>query len=246
MLFDEQFAKNLDMIESVMVALAAYVAIRVALGWRQDFVGRKGIDLAEQLLTRTHELKESIESLNYDLERFLNYLPRAKVGELVYSHQAACAVFINNFDRLESQIAEFNAFEAKVRLLLDQQAFIAFQSWYVVWAAGKHKLSEVHSNILVFSNIIQEADGFTDDSVESYLRSTSAIRTLLKAEQEKEDRLTRMLQRLEQLESAIVGSARIVPERMTFRFWMVLRYRRVRYYFREAKRILKTQWGPRV
>lgn len=112
MWFDEQFAKNLDMIESALVALAAYVAIRVALGWRKDFLARRRLELGEHLLVKIYEARGVVESLR---EQFQFTLSQGFDQE-VELNSFSVGVLVSEIDdaigRLDDGINAIKAFEA--------------------------------------------------------------------------------------------------------------------------------------
>ncbi len=111
MLFDEQFANNLDMIESTLVALAAYVAIRVALGWRKDFVARRRLELAEQLLIKLYEAKGIVEGVRAQFQFVLQNGFEHEVEMNAFSVEMLVEEIQESVLRIDDAVNAVRAFE---------------------------------------------------------------------------------------------------------------------------------------
>jgi len=224
MLFDEQFARNLDMIESAMVALAAYVAIRVALGWRRDFVGRRGIEVAETVLTKAYECKEAVRSIRSDLEHFDRYIILLEGETPSYFVAPVIKRLVAKRKQLRVHFEELMQFEVEIRLWFVAPAFSALQRLngaHVIYTAI---LIDTDMSLRRLDRAISSSNILSTDARALLQEFHASIVDTQEQITKKIDPLTALELAIESFETDIAKYAQIVPERFSLQHWARVKY----------------------
>lgn len=187
MLFDDQFAKNLDMIESVMVALAAYVAIRVALNWKRELLGTRRFEIQEEVLTKMSELREQFRGLSSSLRFIDKQNPEPEVGEVVVALKLGVEDAVKEHQAVLQKLAEIDALEVKVRLLFEPGEVDSFRHFTVARQSNFSMIAQVMGHISVLEVVLSDRDVFDASAVKIADRVSERVHKLLEGAESKTD-----------------------------------------------------------
>lgn len=123
----------IELIESLAVTAAAVVAIWVALRWRNDFIERRGLEIAEEVLVKVYEVKSELQSVGFSfLWAFADEL-RVKRRLTLIDAEAAHAFLKGLLSTLEEKLGHLCALESRSAILLGDEFAGYFNSLTVAY-----------------------------------------------------------------------------------------------------------------
>lgn len=160
------FKELVELVESLAVIGAAVVAIWIGLNWKRDFLGKRRLELQEDVLTKMHELKGLLSHLQGSLRYVEHQNPVPEVGELTLALRFAAEDAVKAHHLVLAKLQEIAALEIKARFLFEPHVLDAFRVFTVARVLEFTKIHQTMGHISMLESLLEKHEEFDERRVE--------------------------------------------------------------------------------